>query len=318
MRKKVFLPILVLAIFVLLAGCNKKEEPVEPTPAPPLVEEPVEEATENEKEVIMNDFNALISQEGNSEDLISHVDDNIKKLSQIEADIMIDELEKRLDGDKEELMNRIFATDKDNELMAIAGTEKYFPEDKISEIKDSDLKEEIKNAYDNMYKLVNLEGEFYPIVDYSKLIKYNNALSDELKEYLEVMAMDSDNLPFADAGITITFEDLADRIIKTESHLNKYIAGLRHEELLDLYENKINAYMKGLPNTRISGEDKQVLDQVFASYQETAALEGYITSFILNQYVEDIKANNGIIDDSIMAKADEYISEAMRMLQEYK
>lgn len=318
MRKKVFLPILVLGIFVLLVGCNKKEEPIEPTPGLPLEEPVVEEATEDEKEVIMNDFNDLISQVASSEDLISFVDDNIKKLSQIEADIMIDELEKKLEGDKEDLMNRIFASDKDNELMAIGGSEKYFPEEKISEIKDKDLKEEIQKAYNNMYRLVNLEGEFYPIVDYSKLSKYNARISDELKEYLEIMAMDSDDLPFADGGITISFEDLADRIIKTESHLNKYIAGLRHESLLSLYDIKINAYMKGLPNTRIFDENNQVLDEVFASYQETSTLEGYITSFILNQYVEDIKANNGIIDDSIMAKADEYIAEAIRMLQEYK
>lgn len=318
MRKKVFLPILVLVIFVLLAGCNKKEEPVEPTPAPPQVEEPVEEATEDEKEVIMNDFSALISQEGISEDLITYVDNNIKKLSQIEADIMVDELEKRLEADMRELMNRIFATDKDDELMDIAGTEKYFPEEKISEIKDNDLKDEIQKAYDNMYRLVNLEGEFYPIIDYSKLTKYSSNISDEFKEYFEIMAMDSDDLPFSDAGITISFEDLADRIIKTEGHLNKYIAGKRHEELSSLYSMKLVAYMKGLPNTRISGEDKVILDEVFASYQETAALEGYVTSFVLNQYVEDIKANNGIIDDSIMVKADEYIIEAIRILQEYK
>ncbi|TJX15367.1 hypothetical protein E9840_02910 [Tissierella creatinini] len=317
MKKKVVLPILTLAIFLLLVGCKKDKEVVGPTPNPPLAEVP-KEATEDEKEVIMNDFNVLMSGDSNSEDFISYVDDNIKKLGQIEADTMIDELEKKLEANKEALMNRIFATDKDNELMDIAGGEKYFPEDKISRIKNDDLKEEVQKAYDNMYKLVNLEGEFYPIVDYSKLTKYSDTISDELKEYLEIMALDSDNLPFADGGITITFEELADRIIKTESHLNKYIAGKRNEELRSLYSMKLVAYMKGLPNTRISDENNQVIDKVFASYQETAALEGYITSFILNQYVEDIKANNGIIDASIIAKADRYIAEAIRMLEEYK
>ncbi len=319
MKKKLFFSIITLVIFVLLAGCNKKEEPVESMPDPPAIEEPIEEATEDEKEVIMKDFNTLIGEGGKSEELISYIDENIKKLSQIEADIMIDELEKRLERNKEELMNRILAMDKDDELMDMAGLEKYFPEDKIADIDNEELKEEIEKAYNNMYRLVNLEGEFYPIVDYPKLMKYSDRISDELKEYFEIMAMDSDELPFADGGITITFKDLANRIIKTESHLNKYIAGLRHEKLIELYENKLAAYMKGLPNTRIyDSEDKQVLDQVFSSYKEVAALEGYITSHILYQYVEDIKANKGIIDDSIIAKADGYIAEAIRMLKEYK
>ncbi len=318
MRKKVFLQVLVLAIFVLLAGCKKKEEPVEPTPNPPVSEEP-QEATEDEKEVIMNDFNALIGGDYNSEEIIPFIDANIMKLSQIEADIMIDELENKLVGDKEDLMNRIFATDKDDELMAIGGTEKYFPEEKISAIKNSELKEEIQNAYKNMYRLVNLEGEFYPIVDYSKLVKFSNNISDELREYLEIMAMDSDDMPFADGSITISFKELADRIIKTEGHLNKYIEGLRNEKLLELYEIKLNAYMKGLPNTPIyNSGNKKVLEDVLRSYEETASLEGYITSHMLYQYTEDINGNNGVINKSILAKADEYIVEAIRMLKEYK
>lgn len=319
MRKKIFLPILVLIVVVALSGCKKKAEPViEPIPAPVVVE-PVVEANEDEKEVIMNDFEDLIESDSKLEEIVSYINEKINKLSQLEGDRMIDELEKKMTANIEDLTNRLFATDKDGELMAIAGTEKYFPENKIGEIKDAKLKEEIQNTFNNMYRLINLEGEFYPLVDYTKLKTYNNNISDEWKEYLSVRAMDSDNEPFADGGLTITFEDLANRIIKTENFLNKYIAGPRQEELIKLYEYKLAAYMKGLPNTPIADySSKIIFDEIMDSYEATASMEGYITAHLMYQYVEDIKANKLVIDNGLLAKADEYITEALRMLREYK
>lgn len=319
MRKKIIIPILILAIFVMLTGCKKKEEPVDATPLPTPVEEPVVEATEDEKEDIMKEFADLIKEKISPEVLITHVNNNIKKLSQIEGDLMVDELERKLQSNIEDLTNKIFATDKDDELIAIAGTEKYFPENKLGEIKNKELKEEMEKSFANMYKFINLEGEFYPIIDYAMFSKYDDNISDEWKEYFQIMAMDSENAPMADGGLTITFEELAERIIKTENHLNKYIGGKRQDQLTELYGNKLNAYMKGLPNTPIADYgNKQIFVEILESYEDTAAKEGYITAFMLNQYVEDIKANKMVIDNNILSKADEYIQEALRMLKEYK
>lgn len=318
MRKNILLPILALVMVLVLVGCKKKPEEVEPTPTPP-VEEPVVEADEDEKEVIMNDFESLIGKDSEPEEIISYINDNIKKLNQLEGDKMIDSLEIKLEANIEDLMNRIFATDADDEMIALAGTEKYFPENKISEIKNDELKKELNRAHDNMYRFINLEGEFYPIIDYSKLKEYDDNISEEWQTYLAIRAMDSDNMPFADAGMTITFEDLANRILMTENFLNKYIGGPRQDVLLDLYENKLTAYLKGLANTPIADHgDKKVYDDVIESYENTSANEGYITAHVTYQYLEAIKANNYLTDSKLYAKADELIAEAVRMLKEYK
>ena len=215
--------------------------------------------------------------------------------------------------------NKIFATDKDGELIKIAGLESYFPEEKISEIKNTELKDEVTKAYDNMYKLVNLEGEFYPIIDYSKLKVYDDNISGEWKEYIAIRAMDSDDIPFSDGGIRITFEDLANRLLKTENFLNSYIDGNRQDELLNLYENKLIAYMKGLPNTSIADpQDNGLISEVLTSYRETANMEGYVTANIIYQYLEVIEENESVIDDKVLSKADGFIAEAVRILKEYK
>ena len=317
MRKKIFLPLLVLVTLLLLAGCKKEPTPVDPTPPP--IEEPVVEVDENEKEVIMTEFEALIDSDKDPEEVIGYINTNIAKLSPLEGDKMIDSLEKKLENNIETLTDRLFELDSDNELINIAGTEPYFPEDKVDEIKNVELKAEVTKTFDNMYRLVNIEGGFYPVIDYTKLQEYDNNISDEWKEYLAIRAMDSDSRPFSDGGITISWEDLADRILKTENFLNKYIAGPRQEELLDLYENKLTAYMKGLPNTPIADPaNKKISEDVLKSYETTSNMEGYITAHVVYQYIEAIKANNLTIDNGILNKADELINEAVSMLKEFK
>lgn len=155
-------------------------------------------------------------------------------------------------------------------------------------------------------------------MDYTKLEAYNDNISDEWKEYLSVRAMDSDEIPFSDGGIRINFKDLANRITKTENFLNKYIAGPRQKELLQLYESKLTAYMKGLPNTPITDNNNNISKDVMKSYEDTSNMEGYITAHMINQYLDDIKANNFAIDSKILASADRYIEEAVRMLREFK
>ena len=319
MKKNISMLILIMAVVLLLSGCKKKVEPAE-APAPePQVEKPVKEANEDEKADIMDNFETLIKGSSKPEEIIDFVNNNINRLGQLEGDRMIDELERALEANIENLTNIIFATDKNDELMEIAGLETYFPEDKINEIKDSKLKEEITKAYKDMYRLFNLEGEFYPIIDYSKLKGYNNNISDEWKDYIAVRAMDSDEIPFADDSMIISFEELADRLLKTENFLNKYIAGPRQDEVIELYEIKLKAYLKGLPNTPIADRsNKTIFAEVMKSYEATSNMEGYITAHMAYQYKEAIKANKNIIDNKILAKADGYIQEALRMLKEYK
>lgn len=318
MKKNILMLILIVTAIFTLTGCKKDKEVVEPIPELP-VEEPVVEANEDEKADIMDNFEVLIKKDTNPEEIIDFIDDNIKKLGQLEGDRMIDELERALEANIGDLTNIIFATDKNDELMEIAGLEVYFPEEKIKEIKNSELKEEITKAYDNMYRLVNLEGGFYPIIDYAKLKTYNNNISDEWKEYIAVRAMDSNDIPFSDGGTRISFEELADRLLKTENFLNKYIAGPRQDEMIELYKFKLNAYLKGLPNTPIADySNKTIYEEVMKSYEETSNMEGYITAHLTYQYKEAIKANKNIVDNKILAKADEYIEEALRMLREYK
>lgn len=320
MRKRLFIPILIMAlVFVLILNGCKKEEPVEePTPTPPPNNGEVVEVEDDEKALIMEEFTQVV--EGNDPLIIKEfLDENIAKLSQLEGNEMINSFEKSLVDNLADLTDRLTTIDADGELIDIAATEFFFPEDKVNDIKNQELKKQVATLLDTNYKLINLEGNFHPIVDYAELQEYNNYVTDDWKEYIAIKAMDSENPPLADGALRITFDDLANRVIKTENYLNKYLDNYRHEEMVDSYHNKITVYLKGVDNTPIADRNTKIIStDVLDSYVNTSHQEGYISSNILYRYIEAIENNDKIIDDKILKLADELIAEAVEILTEFK
>lgn len=317
--KKLYIPLIVLTLVLalVLSGCNKKEE-VDPPVVTPPIENPNVDVGE-EEDTVIEKFADILDKEDEPDKIISFIDGNLDKLSELEGDIVIDGLERKLQNNIETTTDKIMELDKDNELLAIEGGNAQFSEGSISQIKNEELRAEVQKAYDNMYKLVNLEGQFYPIIDYSKLQKYNDYLTDEWKDYLDIMAMDSEDLPLSDGGLRISFDELAKRLFRTENYLNSYVEGQRQEEMLTAYEHKINVYLKGVPNTPVADRDTNIIRaEVLASYEKTANVENYMTSHILFKYLEFIIENENIIDEYVFDEADRLIEEVMEVLTEFK
>lgn len=318
--KKLYIPLLVLTLVLglTLSGCKKKEEVDSPVLTPP-VENPSVDVGQEDKNDFIKEFADILDSESQPDKIISFIDDNLDKLSELQGDIMIDGLERKLEKNLDPLMNRIFDLDKDNELMEIGGEYSQFLEEDISKIQNKELKAEVEKAYDNMYKLFNSEGQFYPIIDYIKLQKYNDYLTDEWRDYLAIMAEDSEDPPLTDGALRIKFDELAKRLILTETYLNSYVDGQRQEEMLAAYEHKITIYLKGAPNTPIADRETNIIDgEVEASYQKYSNVENYMTSYIVYKYLDFIKENHNIIDENIFNEADKLIAEVMEILREYK
>lgn len=325
MKRKRFTSLIAMSLIIILVftGCAKEKEIEDLNADIPnkdfednIIEEDKEE---DEDDNIMEEFSELSKKPTTPYDLIKFMDKNIDKVSPIDGDKMLDSLERTLGKNRIVYENMIFEWDENNKLMEISPEEVDFNKSSIDSIENEELKKAVIDLYSSMYKLQSIEGDFYPIIDYGKLKTYKNHITEEWKDYLMIKSLDSDNRPMSDGGLNISFDELADRILKTENYLNKYVNGQRQEEMLENYENKIYAYMKGLPNTTISDRDThEIHEEVLASYKKTGNNEGYITSHIIYEYFEDIKGNDNIIDDTILKKADELIEEAMRMLREFK
>ncbi|WP_353095749.1 hypothetical protein [Tissierella praeacuta] len=316
MKKSINIAIIFILILsvVTLSSCKKKSPITEP-PKEPV--EPTENLGEDEKsrEKIMADFDNVVDGK-ESEKIVSFIDENIGKLSQIEGDKMVSELETVLSKSLDSVTDTILKADTNGELIKIGGTEFFFPEDKVKDIKDENLRNEITKLINNKYKFVNLEGNYYPLVDYEKLKQYNNYVSDEMKEYIAIRAIDSNEPVAVDAGLRISYDELAARIIKIEKYVERYSQGQRHEEMLGSYKNKFAIYLEGLDNTPIADpETKKIYNEVLESYKKTAKVKDSTTAFVMSKYLNVIEENKLIINKNVEDKIVSFINEALDLLE---
>ena len=317
-KKNLLVLFLSIAMIFTITACKKEETPAE-EPSPPVVEEPVEEAEEDEKKVILEEYQKLVDGEKSVEKLNEFIKENLPKVSQLEGNTMLDGLESAMKRELEDLRVELEDLDTDFELVNIIDVDGYLKEDKIDEIKNEDLKEKVEEAYENYYRILSREGSIEPVIDYTKLMDFGNKVTSEWKEYLELQSEELGNPAYADGALLITFDELGERILKIENYLNRYINGPRQEVLLENYEMHLINYYKGLPNTPIAEYDTNLIfENVFKSYQNIAANEGYVTSSMIHEYMIAIRDNNMLVDDSIMNLADQYIEESVRVLREFK
>ena len=313
--------ILLIAVVLVigLSGCKKKKPEIqEPVKEPNEVTEDIVEE-EVDKEEIMKDFNNLVESESKPDKIVSFIDKEIAKLTNIEGDQMISQLERSLRESIGTVGYNIAKLDVDGELISLGGSELFFPEERVNDIKNARLQKEVEKTLASNYKLINLEGDFYPIIDYEKLQKYKENISPELKDYLAVRAMDS-NMPVAtDIGLDISFDELAGRILKTEDYLQKYSGGQRQEEMLRNYKEKLQIYLLGMDNSLISDpETGKIHDEVLESYKKTANTKDKVTAHIVRKYLNSIEENEYIIDESITENILSLVNESISLLEETK
>lgn len=321
MKKSVLTPIILIitVLIIVLSGCKKKapetQEPVKE------IEEPTEEVLgeDVDKEAVMKDFNNIVESENEPDKIVSFIDKEIDKLSDIEGDQMVSQLEKSLEKSLDQFADKIIQLDKDGELIGIGGSELFFPEDKLKDIKNDELRKEVEKVLNSKYKLINLEGGFYPIIDYEKLQGYNNNISPELKDYIEIKAMDSNKPVAIDGALYISSDELSKRILKAEDYLQKYSGGQRYEEMLKNYKGKLEIYLLGLPNTPISNyETGKIEDEILESYKNTANTKDKVTAYIVRKYLSSIEENEYIVDESITVNIVSLVNEAISLLKETK
>lgn len=320
-RKRYLLTIGVLVLSLGLFGCaeDTEEEPANED-EPIAVEDNGEENEDldpNISEDVINEFGEILAGNGEIEELVNFVDENISKVTSIEGDQMVSELIDKLEGSEEEYTDKLMELDKGN--LVNLSNEEYFPKDKVEDIEDEELRKLVEELVANKYKLEASEGMYYPIVDYEGLKEYNDYVSDEIKDYIDLKAIDSNTIIVSDGALVIPHDKLAEIIIETEEYIERYAGGTYSDEAERMYESKLDIYLSGLPNTPIYDyESKEVKDPILDSYVKTGSSGDSVTSFVVAKYVNTIGENENIIDEDVLKEAGMLLEEAVDLLRSAK
>ncbi|MFS1513545.1 hypothetical protein VQL36_14040 [Chengkuizengella sp. SCS-71B] len=183
----------------------------------------------------------------------------------------------------------------------------------INEIQEEALKEQLAEIVENGYKMELLKGTYKVKIDYSQMEIYKTDVTEEMSEYITIQAKESSQLYEKDLMLTISWEELSDRLAHTEKFLSSYPESVRANIIERIYLNYLIPYLQGLPNTpAYDVESKQFNQELIDSY--TQWIESYPdsrTTLIIREHLQNLKEANYLYTNEIAKSLDKLLEQSL-------
>ncbi|GAA0721107.1 hypothetical protein GCM10008905_11130 [Clostridium malenominatum] len=214
--------------------------------------------TKTSQEKIISEFKTLTSKDSKPQEVIKFIDDNIADLSKEDASSMIISLEENLKKNLPIIEDKFYKTKGIQEEMRKV-YEADFDIRKIDSIEGKELKELLVETRDSGYRVEAAEGVFFPIINYEFYKKYSSYVSSDIKEYIDIMAVESNNVPAKDAALMIGWEEIIARALNQEKFINTYKESTKVNDIKGLYKNYLTFALIGANNTPLFNYDTNII-----------------------------------------------------------
>lgn len=295
MLKKSLLILFICIMTVTVIGCAPKK--VVP-PAPPA-----ENPDVLQKEQIIKDAKAAMTQNDEPEKMVALIEANIAKAGPDGAEILVSGLEQLQESHLAEYTDLMLMEENQKSLMELKGDINQ-PET-YAAMANKDLAALLGKLKKSGYRFENFEGAWYPIVDYGSYKKYTEYLNPEMKDYIELMAVESDKVSMKDAAIVIDLDDLSKRLILAENYIVKYAASPRIGRVKETYAGYLWSLLGGSNNTPIyDWETKAIKPEVKAAYEKFSKENpDLVSTKAVRNWSEVLRDGKYVFDDSTMFQA---------------
>jgi hypothetical protein len=273
MKRKLSIVLILIIMMSTFIGCEKTVSKVEGV---------------KDKEVLMQ-MDVMQEQNNKPKEIFGYLNQNIKEMNKKAASEAVGILISILE-EYETIYNEQLFTGTTPDLM-YKYFELAFDYNKIESVKESDLKALLYDITLGGFKIVDTEGTFMVIVDYDALKTFNEYLEDELKYYIDIMAMIYNDPAAIDASTMVSPLELEKRIIQMENYIMDFDNQQRKEMILSLYLGYTMVYMSGTENAPTFDYDTGAMNPDMFKTFETAAVTYKETIFgrVMNKYVEVLK-----------------------------
>lgn len=286
----------VLVSAGLLAGCtasgsNKVDDNKDSTP--PVVQE-------DNKNKIMPEFISIVGENPKPDTLIQFMDKNIASVSREDAARMIVELERAQQNYLGKLEEKYYAATNIQESLSTL----YKPDfdlNKIDDIQDAALKGLLRETRDMGFKVETAEGTFFPIMNYEYMKKFSPYASDDIKDYINIMAAESNKVPAKDAALVIGWDEVVERAAAQEAFVEKYSSSDKAEAVKELQKKYLTFMLFGLNNTPLfSYEDKTMDKEAKEAYLKAVKdNENSKLMQLLGDYMEVVEKSGFKLTDEV-------------------
>lgn len=282
----------------LLSGCTTtagndagNSKPADKNP--PVVEE-------NKQDKVMPEFLALVGQNPKPDVLLGFIDKNISDVPAKAASTMLVELE-RAQKSYLPMLEEKYYTDAAIQEGLLDIYKQGFDLSKINDTQDAVLKALLGETRAMGYKVETAEGMFFPIMDYEYLKKYSVYAEEDLKAYIEIMAVESGKVPAKDAALIIGWDEVVERALVQESFIRKYEGSVKSEDIKKLQEKYLVFMLYGLNNTPLFGYETKAMDPEARNAFEKAVKENGDSELmqLLGKYLEISKKSDYKLSEEV-------------------
>jgi len=254
-KKKLFLVMAMFIFTVLLqSGCSTGSQ----DKGPGKSEDNQASQQADRQKAVLEEFNAGYGKEANPADIIKFAEKNISQASREDASTIIARLEEAQKGALPKLDEKISYSTTFQEKIGRVYT-RDFSLSQIDSINDSDLKVLLAEVRDGGYKIDTAEGMFFPVIDYSRYKSFSPYVTPDIKEYIEIMAVESDQPPARDAALVIGWDEVVGRAVSQESFINNYKDSSRLDSVKQLFNKYVDFSFYGVNNKPLFSYDTKKL-----------------------------------------------------------
>jgi len=247
---------------------------------------------DNKEKDLIDEFNALVRNDAGISDIVAFMDENISFISPENVSAMInwlEEAQKEYLPKLEEMINNSDAVKKNIEGELGAGLDIS----KADSTADEELRKLLTDMRDKGFKFETAEGYFFPVINYEFFKKYSSYASDDIKDYIDIMAEESNNIPAKDAELLISWDGVLTRAQSHESYIKKYGSSEKVDEVKQLYKKYVYFTLYGTDNTPLFSYDKKIMVPDAKTSYTSAVANGEGSGFLkmLAGYVEVLEKN---------------------------
>ncbi len=302
-RKVLLLVVIIMCIILTLIGCSATKQA--DTGGDKSGQSQIIDQESKAQKALMSEFNALLENNDDIAEIIKYVDNNITKLTPENASQMVIKMEKAQQDYLPEFETKFYSA-------SIA--QKFFDAYKngidindVNAVQDQELKQLLTQTKDAGFKVDTAEGMFYPIIDYQQYRDYTTLVTPDIKAYIDIMSVESDNPPAKDAALVIGWDEVLTRALNQEKFINTYDASAKFSDVQKLYGLYVQFCLLGTNNTPLfSYDDKTMSFEAKSSYAKVLAesipskltkiIQGLLDTAEQNNYrltaeVEDYRKN---------------------------
>ena len=166
----------------------------------------------------------------------------------------------------------------------------------IARTTNSTLRTLFQGAQDSGFKLETAEGTFFPVIDYEGFAKYRPYVMNDIKSYIDIMAVESANPPAKDAALIISWNEITQRALSQESFVKLHPNSNRTKQVENLYQQYVINTVYGQNNTPLFDyESKTMNPEAKEAYLSLLAKNEAVDSDYLKKlqsYMDVLKDNN--------------------------